>query len=200
MILFLLACASDIRDLDGDGVPDVAVTDTAASGDDSASDSGEPDTAVDTGFEPHMTVTDAGNGVHVVEVDSQEGVTYVDFGVPEQTSVIGGWEVSFERYFFRVNGGTNGTAGVEAAVVTDQSFDALTTAPASGWVTDTDDGLALEGWYVYDSVNHVLYAADQVYAIRNGAGEAWKLQFIDYYDDQGNTGFPSFRIAPLLAG
>ena len=195
MILLLAACAADIRDLDGDGIPDVALTDTSAPPEDTGDT--EPADAADTGFDPHVIVTEAGDGSFLVEVDSTDGVTYMDLGVPAQTSAADGWELSFERYFFRLNGGSNGDSGVEAAVISDQAFDAVTAAPTTGWLTDSEDLLVLGDWYVYDSVNHVLYAADQVYAIRNASGENWKLQFVDYYDDYGNTGFPSFRVAPL---
>ena len=195
MILLLAACAADIRDLDGDGVPDVALTDTSAPPEDTGDT--EPADTTDTGFEPHVIVTEAGDGSFLVEVDSTDGVTYMDLGVPAQTSAADGWELSFERYFFRLNGGSDGGGVVEAAVIPDQAFDAVTAAPTTGWLTDSDDLLVLGDWYVYDSVNHVLYAADQVYAIRNASGENWKLQFVDYYDDDGNTGFPSFRVAPL---
>lgn len=194
MILLLTACAPDIRDLDGDGILDVALPDTG--GDTGEDETGE-DSVIDTAFDPHVTVTDEGGGVSLVELDSNEGITYVDLGVPEQTNQLEGWELGFERYFFYLNGGVNGTGGVEALVITDQSFDAITSAPADGWATDTEDVYVLEDWYIYDSTNHVLTAADQVYLVRNPAGEVWKVQFIDYYDDYGNTGFPSFRVAAI---
>jgi hypothetical protein len=137
-----------------------------------------------------------------VVVDAREGVSYVDLGdassvAPAQVAEAGAWELGFERYFFYVTGGTSGPGGVEAARVEGVAFDDLLAPPASGWTTDSDDGSALEDWYVYDSVNHVLYAADVVYAVRGPDGAAWKVQFLSYYDDVGNTGFPSFRVARL---
>lgn len=191
MILWLLACAPDIRDLDGDGVIDVALPDT------DIEDTDPEDTDIDTDFDPHVTIVDEGDGVSLIEVDSNDGVTYLDLAVPAQTHQLAGWEVSFERFFFRLNGGSNGAGKVEAVVISGQPFEALTVAPTAGWATDSDDGDVLADWYVYDSEAHVLYAADVVYAIRDGDGLAWKLKFIDYYDEFGNTGFASFRVAPL---
>ncbi len=209
MILVLLACAPDLRDLDGDGTLDVAVTDSS----DAAADTGEAraadtsssdpeDTAPATTFTPSVTITDAGEGVFEVVVDAREGVSYVDLGdasivAPAQVAEAGAWELGFERYFFYVNGGTSGPGGVEATRVEGVTFDDLVAPPQGGWTTDSDDGSALEDWYVYDSVNHVLYAADVVYAVRGPDGATWKVQFLSYYDDVGNTGFPSFRVARL---
>jgi hypothetical protein len=209
MILLLLACAPDLRDLDGDGVPDVALGDSAEpdedTGDAGADDSASPDTedtAPATTFVPTVTVTDAGDGVFEVVVNAREGVSHVDLGdatafQPAQVAEAGPWELGFERYFFSVNGGTSGPGGVEAARVEGVTFDALLAPPADGWTTDSDDGSALEDWYVYDSVNHVLYAAEVVYALRAPDGATWKVQFLSYYDEVGNTGFPSFRVARL---
>jgi hypothetical protein len=195
-VILLLACAPDIRDLDHDGDIDVAFPDTGETDTDTDTDDG---TTIDTAIVPSITVTDEGSGVSKVVVDANEGVTYVDLGVPEQTNVLGGWEISFERYFLRLNGGVEGPGGVEVSPITDQAFADVTTAPKSGWVTDTDDGMALEDWYIYDATEHVMYAAPVVYAVRNGAGEYWKVQFLSYYDDAGNTGFVSFYVAALPA-
>lgn len=194
-MILLLACAPDIRDLDHDGILDVALPDTGATDTDTETD----DTGVDTAIIPSLTVTDEGDGVSKVIVDANEGVTYVDLGVPEQTNILGGWEISFERYFFRLNGGVEGPGGVEVSIVTDTAFTDLTTAPADGWITDTDDGMAMADWYIYDPEEHVMSAAPVVYAVRNGAGEYWKVQFVSYYDDAGNTGFPTFLVATIAA-
>lgn len=205
MIFLFLACASDLRDLDDDGAPDVAVTDTAPLDTDTAVDTDpDPDADPATTFDATVTLTDDGTGVFEVVVDAREGVSYVDLGdaslsAPAQAAEAGGWELGFERYMFSINGGTSGTGGVEAARVEGVSFDALSAPPDTGWTTDSDDGSALEDWYIYDSVSHVLTAADVVYAIRAPDGSVWKVQFLSYYDDFGNTGFPSFRFARLDA-
>ena len=209
MFLLLLACAPDLRDLDGDGTLDVAVEDIADTSADTGTDrdtdtssDDTEDTAPATTFTPSVTINDEGAGVFQVVVDAREGVSYVDLGdatafAPAQVAEAGTWELSFERYFFGVNGGTGGPGGVEAARVEGVAFEDLLAPPEAGWTTDSDDGSALEDWYVYDSVNHVLYAAEVVYALRTPDGAVWKVQFLSYYDDFGNTGFPSFRVARI---
>ena len=190
--LLLAACAPDIRDLDGDGILDVAVQDTAPPSEDATP---APETAQDA--PDRVVVTTLEDGSHLVDVDSREGVTYVDLGEPAQVGLDQGWELSLERYFFRVNGGIEGDGGVEVASLGDTPWEDVVRAPDAGWTTETDDSAPLQDWYIYDSEEHVLYAAPTVYALRNAAGETWKLQFVDYYDAFGNTGFPTFRLASL---
>lgn len=202
LALLLSACAPDLRDLDGDGVLDVALqesgTKTTAAGDDEPAATEGPATT----FTPSVTVVDEGEGVFRVTVDAREGTSYLDLGAPTgaaplQVAEADGWEVGFQRYMFSVNGGTSGPGGVEAARLEGVDFASVTTLPEAGWTTDSDDGAALEDWYVYDSVEHVMYAADAVYVLRTPSGEAWKVQFLGYYDDFGNTGFVGLRVAGL---
>lgn len=198
----LTACAPDLRDLDGDGVLDVAVSDTATKTTDTGEEEASDDDAPATTFTPSVTVVDEGEGVFRVTVDAREGTSYLDLGAPTgaaplQVAEADGWEVGFQRYMFSVNGGTSGPGGVEAARLEGVDFASVTTLPEAGWTTDSDDGAALEDWYVYDSVEHVMYAADAVYVLRTPAGEAWKVQFLGYYDDFGNTGFVGLRVAGL---
>jgi hypothetical protein len=194
MILLLTACAPDIRDLDGDGRPDVAIAAPVDTGTDASRDTADTPADPPSGS---VTASDLGDGSHVVEVDSRVGVTHVDLDTLAAVRRDEGWELSFERYFFRVNGGVTGGGGVEVAALGEVAWDDVSDAPTDGWTTETDESAPLEDWYVYDSAEHVLYAAPVVYALRTPAGTAWKLQFLDYYDAYGNTGFPSFRVAPL---
>lgn len=193
----LTACAPDLRDLDDDGVLDVALPDTGTVTTEEGADTPATDDGPETTFTPSVTVLDEGDGVFRVSVDAREGTSYLDLATPEQVAEADGWEIGFERYIFSVNGGTSGPGGVEAVRLDGVDFASVTTPPDDGWTTDSDDGAALEDWYVYDSVEHVLYAADAVYVLRIPDGDAWKVQFLGYYDDFGNTGFVGLRVAGL---
>lgn len=177
--VLLLACAPDLSDKDNEP------TDSAA------------DTAID---DPGRVLsTDEGGGVSRVVVDaSAEAVSvYFDFSDSGESDPSAGWELAFVRYGVTVNGGTSGDGGVEVAPVEDTAFADLSAAPADGWRTDDGETAALGDWYDYDGATHTLSAADRIYAVRNGAGETWKIQFLDYYDEAGNSGFPSFRWAAM---
>lgn len=98
---------------------------------------------------------------------------------------------------------------MEIAFADGADFDAFT-APTDGWVTDEpaadEDGVpeyafavAGGGWYDYAPSTHVLTAKDRIYAVRTaGAGMA-RLSVVDYYDENGSSGHPSFRWAPMAS-
>lgn len=190
LLSLLLACAPDISDKDDTTSDSASMGETGETGADT--DSGADDTG-------RVRSADEGGGVTLVQVDaSAEGeAVYFDFSATGESAADGGWELAFVRYDVTVNGGTTGDGGVEVAPVEETGFADLSTAPSDGWRTDTAEAAALGDWYDYDGATHTLSAADRVYVIRNGAGETWKLQFLDYYDDAGNSGFPSFRWAAL---
>jgi hypothetical protein len=105
--------------------------------------------------------------------------------------------MAFLRYDPMTNGGASGSAGVEVSPILDAALEAVATAPTDGWITDDEKTYAMGDWYDYDHATHVLSAKQTVYVLRNASGDAWKVQFVDYYDDAGNSGHPSFRWAPL---
>lgn len=211
MILFslTLACAPDIRDTDNDGDLDVADSGLGDSGEaDADTDSdGDADTDTDTDTDSD-TAADPGRvsstpegstGVTYVEVESTSETEwiYLDFAMSGEATSTGGWEIAFSRYNVMTNGGTSGIAGVEVAPVEGAGLEEVTSVPGGGWREDAGEDYALGDWYDYDGATHVLTAVDRTYVIKNGAGEAWKLRFVDYYDDAGNSGYPSFRWAAL---
>lgn len=107
------------------------------------------------------------------------------------------WDLAFQRFHIRTRGGANGTGGVEVAVLPSAEFDALTEAPADGYIVDAaDDKTAFEsgdGWYSYDILWHKLSARPGVYVVRSDAGRFFKLQLLSYYDDAGTPAMVTFR-------
>lgn len=199
-LTFLLACAPDVRDQDGDGAPDVAAQDTAADtggGDDTASDSG-----ADTGEQPSRVESeDAGDGTTLVTVDATDSEEWVHFAFATATEVGGqeAWTLALRRFTVKVDGGVSGDGGVEVATLDGQDFDTLTVAPAAGYATDTADALVFDTWYDYDENTHALTAADRVFVVREADGDHFKVAFLDYYDEAGNSGHPRFRWAAVGA-
>lgn len=186
LTILLAGCAPDIRDAH-----------EVSDGDDTGAGAG--DSTGDTGL---GTPDDSGQAldgsVHEEQVDASDSTRWVYYsfeaGTVSQHDV---WTLSFQRYNVRLDGGSSGSGGVTAVVLAGADFDALTEPPTTGYVSDTDEALALGGWYHYDEATHVLTAADVVYVIREADGDHFKLQFLDYYDDAGNSGYPSFRWAWL---
>jgi len=82
-----------------------------------------------------------------------------------------------------------------------QDFDALTVAPADGYVTDDGSGSAFADWYDYDAVEHTILPKDMVYVVHPADGPFYKMQFLSYYPDGDTTQphHPSFRWATVQA-
>ena len=139
-----------------------------------------------------------------INATSYEEWVYMDFESGEIVEVSSpktddSWDISFQRFNAKLNGGASGDGGVLVAVVTGEDFDALTTAPSEGYVSDRadedDDGVpeyAMGGWYNYDSSTHVLTPADLFYVIRTVEGAYVKFQHEAYYDDAGTSGHVKF--------
>jgi hypothetical protein len=103
------------------------------------------------------------------------------------------WDLAMKKWDFR-------TGATEVVLLPKEDFDALTIAPADGYVTDTEDASVFEDWYVYDTVRHVLYPADVVYVIHTGDGAYWKMQLTTYYPPSGDKKqphWPAWKWAPL---
>ncbi|MBN2797982.1 MAG: HmuY family protein [Deltaproteobacteria bacterium] len=170
----------------------------------------------DTGETPEQTVDETGttaleDGSFLTVVDAQDSLDWVYYAFtaadevsPAQPADSTEWDLAVRRYEIALNGGVSGTGGVEVATLAGQDFDALTAAPAEGYVTDLPDAdedgdpeYALGDWFDYDSGTHVLTPKDQVYAVHGVGGAAYKLQVVDYYSSAGTSGYPKLHWAPL---
>ena len=145
-----------------------------------------------------------GTTTTLVDATSQESWIYMDFEsgrlvevtTPESDT---SWDVGFQRFSVKLNGGVSGSGEVEARVVEGGDFEELSEAPYGGYVTDQadadDDGVpeyAMAEWYDYDYSTHVLTPADRFYVIRTVEGAYVKFQHESYYDDAGTSGHLKF--------
>jgi hypothetical protein len=140
-----------------------------------------------------------GTATTLVDAESMTDWIHVDFATGAEVPATGTWQLRFQRFHISTN------AGVEVAPI-EQRFAEVTSAPASGWVTDADvDGdqvidYALDqgaGWYDYDATTHVLTPKPLVWVIRTGTGARFKLQLHDYYDSAGTSGWLTFHWGTL---
>lgn len=110
-----------------------------------------------------------------------------------------GWDLAFQRFQVRVNGGP-GFAGQGAAVdLGDVTFDSVATAPQSGWLTAPGGrdsaNPALDRWYDYSFTSHLLTPRPATYAIRTADGRYAKLRFLSYYCPDATPGCITFDYA-----
>lgn len=195
--LLAAGCADDLDD--SGGGPDAGSQPGA-----DAAETTSPITSTDNGDGSTTTTVDASSESEWVYFSFAGG--HVEPAAPESSS---DWDLAFQRFTIRVNGGVSGPGQVEIAFADGADFDAFT-APADGWVTDEADGnddgvpeyafsVVGGGWYDYNPSTHVLTAKDRVYAIRKAGGSVARLSIVDYYDEHGSSGHPSFRWAPMAS-
>lgn len=197
LMLALAACGDDGQTTSTDSDSDGAASD---------SDGGGPSAPVET--------VDEGEGVRLTTVDASSDQTWVyfDFESGAQTSPgdpadDAGWDLGFLRFNIKSNGGTSGTGEVGVVRLDGEDFDALSVAPAQGYVSDdaaggpmpmsTTPGYAFDEWYAYDFATHVLSPEDAVFVVRTVEANYFKVQLLAYYDDAGTPGMVQFRWAPL---
>ena len=123
---------------------------------------------------------------------------------PENPTDDSTWDLAFQRFKIKSNGGISGTGEVEIARLAGVDYRELTLAPVDGYQVDEEDSedqdsdpdyvfLGESPWYDYDLTSHTLSPADFVYVIRSVEGVYFKLQMLDYYDEAGTSGFPLFQ-------
>ena len=144
-------------------------------------------------------------GAYVVDATSETDAVGYDLDAAAVVDLSDpAWDLSFLRYFVRLNGGVSGPGTVEAVPVSGVPYDEVVDVPVEGWATDAPDAdadgvdeLVLLDWYVYDYVAHTLSPADVVYVVRSGEGVAYKLGFLSYYDNAGTPAVISFELDPM---
>jgi hypothetical protein len=158
-----------------------------------------------------VTSEDLGGGVTklVVAATSKTSKVYVDLDglremKTEEAFATNGWDLNLKRFEIAMNGGSSNPEGVvRAAVLVDQDFDALTQAPADGYLQDGAELVfnSVEGgWYYYDlGVHRLITRQDLMYVVQTSDGAYKKLKMLDYYDSAGTPGMVSLKLADLAA-
>ena len=113
------------------------------------------------------------------------------------------WDIGFQRTSVKLNGGISGPGMGSVVMLTETTFEAVTVAPADGYLADTEDTLAIvpqseKGWYIYTGppAHWVLPLEDRVFVVKAADGTFAKLRFVGYYKDNENkkdSGFVTFE-------
>ncbi|MCP4500576.1 MAG: hypothetical protein GY822_11505 [Deltaproteobacteria bacterium] len=188
----------------------------------------EPDVADDAGGNPEpgpppidagpgegepLTTTDDGNGAYETSVvstgaewiliDFESGALAAVDVVDDANSLA--WDIGFQRFKVKVNGGASGIGDAAVAVIRDATYANVNSVPADGFLQDQPDD-DVDGapefimsedehhpWYDYDEATHILTANENVYVIRTVEGAYLKMTFSAYYDEaSGAAGYPVF--------
>ena len=137
--------------------------------------------------------------VDTVSVDVSSGAVRFDLESGAVTTDAG-WDIEFEGWTVRVNGGASGT-GMAGAYLTGEAFasiDDVTGAPASAFAGDRFAGVfGAHSWYRYNLQNdHQIYPTYEVFLISTADG-IYKVQLTGYYGPSGTPRQISLRYAKL---
>lgn len=160
---------------------------------------------------PNIGHTHEDDGVISTSVDatSEDVWIYLDLDDGQQLEVSDpranpDWELAFQRFNIKLNGGESGDAGVEVALLEGVTFEDVDVAPADGYTSDLPDDdddqspeYALQDWYDYDVMTHVLMPRPVVYVLRTAEPQHYTLQIDAYYDEVGTSGYLGFRWARI---
>lgn len=148
-----------------------------------------------------------GSYTTVVDATSMTDWTYGDFDTGMEAAPSDPWDLRFQRFHISTNGGVSGDGGVEVAPLTGVTFDEVSSAPATGYVSDAADGNADgmpdyafeqgDGWYDYNVDSHVLTPKPIVWIVKTDGGSTLKFEILKYYDDAGTSGWFSLHWKPM---
>lgn len=209
--LFAAGCANDLDDSDKGNN---SANNTSVNNSQPEPDASTPDDSGNT-EETYANVVHekSAEGWTHTTIDSSDAEKwiYLQLSTGAQTDVSDpatatNWDLAFRRFSILVNGGVSGPSNVEIAHVEGVSFESITQVPAdTEFRTDVEGepdergqnpGLAFqidETWYDYNGATHELTPRDRIYFIHASSGEYYKLQFLDYYDQAGTSGFVQFK-------
>jgi hypothetical protein len=95
------------------------------------------------------------------------------------------WDIAFRRFHVITNGGDGFAGDAGALDLGPIAFDSIDTVPETGYeptVARSDSvNHAIERWYDYGFISHLLTPKRHVYAVRTADGRYAKLEFLSYY-------------------
>ena len=139
----------------------------------------------------------------LVAATSPSAWVYFSFGsgleaTPANPADSDEYDLAFSYASVALNGGTNGTGGVEVMAMDDAGYDALTQAPAGSYATDGASDLAFDvagGWYTYSGPPDHIFSInpDRYYVVHAVDGNYYKLRMTTFRNPAGDAGYPGFE-------
>ena len=145
--------------------------------DEGTDDTGTTDTTVPFACSADASTllnTDLGEGVTLTQMYTGSEEEWMCWSFASAGLVTEGWDLAMQKWSYL-------TAQTEVAALPGEDFDALTTAPAEGYLLDPEGRTIFENWYIYETENHTLEPDDILWVIHTAAGVYYKLQITTYY-------------------
>ncbi len=167
----------------------------------------EDDTLTNTDPEPtaaliQTTENEDGSFSTVVNAGMSDATEWIYFSFAEGEMEVTdpatalNWDLRFRFYTIQLNGGSNGSAGIELTYLDGMDYSSVTAAPAEGYYTDTVDNDAFKadgGWYVYNPLTHDTVLNERIWIIHLADGSYLKMELDNLVDEvAGTPGYPGF--------
>ncbi len=171
-------------------------------------DDEEEDIVVDSTSSASLNVVE-----YIVDASNKEADvwTYFSFAAGgavavADTAASTDWDLAFHRLQVQTNSGTSsiGKSGAKNMGVMD--FSSLGTAPTDGYVADTElekktmggsvkynGNSEMKDWYDMEGMPPDITSKNEVFAVKTADGKYAKMQFLDYYNKEGTSGFVTIR-------
>ena len=170
----------------------------------------QPEDTVGTTPPDAINEGDAGLEVSTFTIDATNEETWAYFSFASGDTVTvedalnsEAWDIGVQKTKVKLNGGISGPGMGSAVMLTETTFEAVTAAPADGYLEDTEDTLAIapqseKGWYIYTGppTHWILPLENRVFVVKAADGTFAKVQFTGYYKDNENkqdSGFVTFE-------
>jgi hypothetical protein len=136
-------------------------------------------------------------------VDVRNGAVFFDL-TSGATSTAANWDLRFDGWNVRTNGGVSGAGTIGAIPETSRSFETIDaayagTAPAQAYRRDAFGGVFVDKpWYRYNitGTDNQIWPTFNVYFVKRG-NEVYKIQLISYYGPAGESRVITMRYARL---
>lgn len=148
---------------------------------------------------------------YAVEKDPSRSYTHFSFatgGVVPIAPPLGQYDLVFTQYTeqfrppdpymaYLVTGVLSGFSGTRTAQLSG-NFAEVTLDDTLAHPFGIDEDIIGYDWkdYSFSTSSYEVYS-DQVYIVQSRTGHFYKLHFVDFYDEQGVKGAPTFELAPL---
>ena len=137
-------------------------------------------------------------------VDVSGGAVYFDLTAGVTTAATGSWDLRFQGFEIRSNGGVSGSGSVSALVDNGTPYSDITaayasTAPSTVFKKDAYGGVFVsKPWYRYNITgsDNQIWPTYNVYLVKRGA-EVYRVQLTGYYGATGASRQISLRYARI---
>jgi hypothetical protein len=117
--------------------------------------------------------------------------TKFSFSTGQTTTSETEWDIAFRGTSIIINGGASlGTTdeptrtGDASGYIAESTFENFTAVNPELLVQDSEEGYALNGWYSYDPIKHIIFpTAGRVFVIKTHDGKYAKVEILSYYKD-----------------